>query len=505
MVAGVGVHSRLAWAWVAASVLLGAPATAEAESRPPAEERRDEFGDLEDPAELRERLTEREDENRLEEPTIFDVGGFPVAVSGQVELTSEWLRDVVLGDDEDDRERLELATEIEAEVFVPLRDDLFFFAQGALIFETLLHAPGGTRATRDTYAERGEAWLYLKEPWGSDFHLEIGRLDFEDDRTWWWDDDLDAVRVGWETDDFEITLAVARELAPRRTGTDRIEPDEERVLRVLGEMSWEWHDDHAVEIFALRQSDRSETERVGRSRPEDRFDEVDASLWWIGPRVMGAWESPRLGLLGYWLDAAWVHGRETRLDGEEDAGSVVIEERIRRRVAGWAVDGGMTWILPLPHDPRITVGYARGSGDSDPEGGRDRAFRQTGLGSNESGFGGVERFGHYGALLDPELSNLEVWTLGVGLSLFESSSLDLVFHDYRQVEESEELRDAEIDLALTGRSRHVGSALDLVLAVEEWDRFELTLAGSVFWSGSAVVGGSGQRTYGAFASFRMAF
>lgn len=495
---------RIAFAMAACMILAALPVTAE-DDEAARTERRDEFGDLEDPAELRERLTEREDENRLEEPTTFDVGGFPISVSGEVELAFDWLRDVELGGDEEDRERLEFATEIEAELFVPLREDLFFFAQGTLVYENLLHAPGGIGSTRDTYAERGETWLYLKEPFGRPFHLEVGRLDFEDDRTWWWDDDLDAVRLGWETEVFEVTVAVARELAPQRTGTDRIDPEQERVLRVLAELSWDWHDDHVVELFALRQSDRSETERIGRSLSEDHFDEFDASLTWIGPRVMGAWAGPRMGLLGYWLDGAYVFGRETRLEADEEGREIHIEDRVRRRVGGWALDGGLTWILPAAHDPRITIGYAVGSGESDPEGERDHAFRQTGLGSNESGFGGVERFGHYGALLDPELSNLRIWTLGVGVSLFRSSSLDLVFHDYRLVEEGEELRDAELDLSLTGRGSHVGSELDLVLAIEEWDRFEFTLAGSLFWTGSAVVGGRGQRTYGAFASFRMAF
>ena len=67
------------------------------------------------------------------------------------------------------------------------------------------------------------------------------------------------------------------------------------------------------------------------------------------------------------------------------------------------------------------------------------------------------------------------------------------------------LRDAAVELALTGRHEHVGSEVDLVLGIEEWDRFEMTVAGSVFWAGSAVRGGARQRTYGLFASFRVAF
>lgn len=54
------------------------------------------------------------------------------------------------------------------------------------------------------------------------------------------------------------------------------------------------------------------------------------------------------------------------------------------------------------------VGFALGSGDSTPESGTKRAFRKTGLQANEGGFGGEQRFPHYGVLFDPALSNLQV-------------------------------------------------------------------------------------------------
>ena len=34
--------------------------------------------------------------------------------------------------------------------------------------------------------------------------LDVGQLDFEDDRRWWWDEELDAVRLGYELGDFEV-------------------------------------------------------------------------------------------------------------------------------------------------------------------------------------------------------------------------------------------------------------------------------------------------------------
>ena len=45
---------------------------------------------------------------------------------------------------------------------------------------------------------------------------------------------------------------------------------------------------------------------------------------------------------------------------------------------------------------------------------------------------GVTCFKYYGELLDPELSNLAVATLGLGLRPTEWSSIDLVAYHYRQ-------------------------------------------------------------------------
>lgn len=117
----------------------------------------------------------------------------------------------------------------------------------------------------------------------------------------------------------------------------------------------------------------------------------------------------------------------------------------------------------------------------------------------------MQRFGSYGRLLDPELSNLAVLSVGVGISLFESSSADIVYHHYRLVECSDELRDARLEAAFDGRHRNVGDAIDLVLAIEEGDHFEVELSASAFRAGSAWGQRSGDWAFGGFAAVRLAF
>jgi hypothetical protein len=182
-----------------------------------------------------------------------------------------------------------------------------------------------------------------------------------------------------------------------------------------------------------------------------------------------------------------------------------VDELVRRDVGGWAIDTGLSWILPLRFEPRLYAGYAHGSGDSNPDASTDRSFRQTGIQANEAGYGGVERFSHYGFLLDPELSNLGITTLGAGLSLFDSSSLDLVYHRYRLVERADSLLDSRLEATLTGENHAVGQEIDLVLAVEEWERLELFFVASGFRADRAFGEDDGKWSYGGVAALRFAF
>ena len=43
--------------------------------------------------------------------------------------------------------------------------------------------------------ERGETWLYMSHLFGSNFSLQVGRQNLREPRSWWWDKDLDALRL----------------------------------------------------------------------------------------------------------------------------------------------------------------------------------------------------------------------------------------------------------------------------------------------------------------------
>jgi hypothetical protein len=484
-------HARaLLAAWLALACAVAAPAASWSQD------------DEDEEEDLQQRLTEREDKRRPLEPFGVPLFGHELVLGGEYELEVGWVRPRVLEPEVDGRvvrepDQLAMSHELQLEAFYSIGEPLSLFVQFQGIWdEDLL---GRTfESVSDTYLERGEMWLYSENLLDSGVSLDLGRLDFEDDRRWWWDEELDAARVIWEVGNVEVQVALAYEIASDRSDRSWIEPEQERVLRWIGEASWDLAETHSLQLFLLHQDDHSPTERAGQSVPAEREDDSDARLTWLGGRATGLADLGSGGYLGYWLDAAWVRGREREIDFGDVAG------------------GRLDWLLAVDWEPRLFAGYAYGSGDA-TVGGDDRAFRQSDLQANEAGFGGVERFNSYGLLLQPELSNLGIVTVGAGIALFRSSSLDLVYHHYRLDEPAEDLRDSLLQAQLDGRHRELGHGVDLVLAVEEWERFEFDVALSALRTSNAFGSGDpdslddpdevGGRRWivGAFLAVRYAF
>jgi alginate production protein len=469
-----------------------------------------EEGEEAEEEELQERLTEREDKRRPLDPVTIDLAGRPLIVGGEVELETStlWPRTGDSAQDRSARSFLELG--IEAEAFYSFGLPLSLFAQVRLAAEEGWDAgdcmAGDCTEISDRYIERGEMWLYSEDIAGTGIDIDLGRLDFEDDRRWWWDDELDAVRIDFEAGPVELAVAYARELAPLRSDRDFIDPEHDDVRRLIAELSWDWAANHSLQLFALRQDDRSQRESIGQTLAHEREDDADADLTWLGARAIGVVDARSWGLLGYWLDWARVRGSERRVEYEALTPlQSEVADIAQRTVRGRALDIGFNWLLPFASEPRLFAGYAYGSGDAEGDDDIDRGFQQTALHANEAGFGGVQRYPHYGALLDPELSNLRVHTIGAGLTLLRSSSLDVAYHRYRLDHPAEELRDARLELELDAAHRDLGSAVDLVLALEEWERFEFFGVLSGFRPGRAVVSAEREWSYGVFLAMRIAF
>ena len=141
--------------------------------------------------------------------------------------------------------------------------------------------------------------------------------------------------------------------------------------------------------------------------------------------------------------------------------------KMDQRISGGGLDLGSTYQFDHPLKPSITFGFAFGSGDADSNDSIDTRFRQSGLEDNQGKFNGVTSFKYYGELVDPELSNLLIFTGGLGIRPTRKSSVDLVFHEYLQDQVSAKLKGWAIEAKPAGLSRRLGKEIDLITGYRE--------------------------------------
>ncbi len=296
--------------------------------------------------------------------------------------------------------------------------------------------------------EARQAYAVLRLPRHRGAALVVGKQRVRDHREWLFDEYLDGIRLyvyGTRPVVFEASYFPSL-LAPK------------------GEKFETWDD------LLLR----------ARYMPDSRN---EASVYFLKRRD----SSPRRRRPVYW--GLSYHGRPWRvLSGWLEASRLRGEDNGRPQKA-WALDAGATLTTRGSVRPSLTVAYAVGSGEKkEPDDPFSREFRQTGHQDNSGRFGGFSNFKYYGEVLDPELSNLKIYTLGAGLRFGYSVSVEGVYHLYRQHRLDDELR-ARLAPELDGRSPELGRELDLVLGVQNlWKRVSFSYAFGRFEPGVAVTG-----------------
>ena len=252
--------------------------------------------------------------------------------------------------------------------------------------------------------------------------LKLGRQRFNDEREWLYDDELDGIRLFHSFSRFAMEFSLTS-----NNDKELLNPDDyEKVTNLVVHARYAADRDDEIGLYAFAQNIQSDP---------------DEDLIFFGFHADGkAWQR-----LKYWLELAHVRG-----------------ETDTTEIRGLGFDIGSTYVFDYRFKPSLTLAYAYGSGDKDSTDGRDENFRQTGLQDNTARFNGFIRLKYYGEMVDPELSNLRIATVGIGIRATRKTSLDLVYYNYRQVEASSLMRDWEIDMDPDGRSTDIGNELDLI-------------------------------------------
>ena len=278
--------------------------------------------------------------------------------------------------------------------------------------------------------------------------IQVGRMDFDEGREWFYDTSLDAVRLEWEEGPYSIEASWSTLLGdPPAAVADR----QNRILAARWRQGSRTH----IGLYLID---------IVQDRDEPTLNE---SPFFIGfqshGRKMG-------GDLRWWIDGAYVSG----VDGFDKVSAFGIDGSVARRFED------------LPWEPYLFGGWAWGSGDKDPTDGTNRNFRQTGYEDNNSRYFGVASYRYLGVVTRPELSNLSIVTVGAGVRPRRNVSVDLVFHTYNQVEASTEIRRSRLRMSPDGLHRDLGTELDLVFGMTElWDDFDVELEVGRFQPGPA--------------------
>ena len=378
-------------------------------------------------------------------------------------------------------------------------DWISFLLEGKVLGEHQLYTGGGGRRS-EFDPERGETWVRFDNLFGRDLRLKVGRQNFEEPRRWWWDDDLDAVGMRYRSNSGFFELGVGQEL-PRKSLRERFsDPENKGILRVLTRANWRYFENHDLDLFSLYHIDSSRTPPVGALVNADQEDESDAKLWWGGIRASGSQPAASYGELSYWADTAVVFGKEKFLELDNaPANRQLVTAHTKRRIYGWAFDLGVRWDSPLPGEPLFTLGYAVGSGDKSPERGSDRAYRQTGLQSND------EEFRTYGEILRPELSNLSIPVVAVRFPILSKTYVEFAYRHFRQLHAATFVRDGRIEADPNGVNKNIGQEWMLYSLIKQWKNVEIELVGAAFRAGNAYGALSGKMAYSLFTKITYEF
>ncbi len=299
-----------------------------------------------------------------------------------------------------------------------------------------------------------QAWVTFKQLGPID--LTLGRRNFEDDRHWLYDTSLDAAFVKLKQGAYQAEFSVSRK---DRLDLDLLAPVQKtRINNYMFYLDYRGIEDIRLAGYTIFREDPTGKEGQplhmglrGYGMPSDRFN--------------------------FWTELGLLRGKD----------------EFKKNLKGHAFDVGGTYRFPaLPYAPNVTLGYAYATGDDNPNDDRNHEFRQTGLQSNEGKFGGFPRFKYYGEALNPELSNLRIFTAALGFRPAPNVSVDLVYHHYRLNKIADEIRNwaltAQMNQDDTMLSKEAGRALDIVFGFRNLfglRRLGLDLRAGILFPGKA--------------------
>jgi len=244
-----------------------------------------------------------------------------------------------------------------------------------------------------------------------------------------------------------------------------------------------------LSFYYLSHDDRSDSYALNDSIAENLADESDADLHWIGVTYQGELEQDSIGNIDWRVGYAKLSGNEVVYEISDPVASLVTVDAVDRfDIEASSYELLLEWKPEWVDKVKFMFSHAVGSGDGNLGDSRIGSFRQSGLQGNENGYH------YYGELYQPELSNIQIQSLGVNFEVVHDLDITLLMHKFRQDELDTEMREVAIDLDTNGLNRGLGNEIDLIATVEIVDGLELEFIAAVFEAGDAYSANSGRKS-----------
>lgn len=397
----------------------------------------------------------------------------------------------------------------ELQVTANINDDTRFFWEG----RGVASAGRGSFESADTGGiSNGESFLEWRQSYFEFDNIDkepvsarIGRQKIREPYGLWWNQNFDSGRLLYQTTEFSGNITAGQNLFDYSTSSNSFSNNDRDVARVAGEASWQYWYDNFFEARLMYQDDHSSV-AIGQIEDPGNLDMGTSNLVWGGVRAAGHTHFLEAGdqQLAYRVDLLGVTGDEDLAVTAPSGSNRIVTAINSRDVRGWGFDAATD--IPVPvfdRPPLIHLGYAYGSGDGNPAGSTDHAFRQDGLAGNFSQLGALSvNTDNYGTVLRPQLSNIHILSAGVTSPVFEASDVGAIYRYYRLADATTALPSSGIEDNLDGVDKGLGQGLDFLFNVDVLKEAHLTPTNHVsdvtfrsslgfFWAGKAYGAGDG--------------
>ncbi len=328
----------------------------------------------------------------------------------------------------------------------------------------------GETSRDDEFIELRQLWAKYEAPFAlKGASLTLGRQRIREPYGLWWNRNLDAANFKYDTTLFKGMIGVGQDLSSYNTSDNDFRNDDENRFRTFTEASWLIPHSHRLELRALYEHDHSDDEETGRLITTNDRDDTDYDLIWAGMRLKNEGipiTTDKNIFFSYRVDLIGQTGELKRTSFSTAPGNLnQVTDTETHNSRAWAFDGALSFALAKATlKPTFSIGYATGSGDSDPGDNTDTTFYRNDLNSSRSNhFGASRAFHNYGEALRPDLSNLQVLSLGTSLDILQSMDLSFVYYRYLLNEIQSGLESSSIRITENNQSRDIGQALDIIM------------------------------------------